>query len=57
MNQLTTTNNQFTLEETLMEKVFEASGYKLTIVTPMIVNLISLLKKYLKVWDIKALNH
>ena len=34
MKQLTTTNNQFTLEETLMEKVFEASGYKLTIVTP-----------------------
>ena len=34
MNQLTTTNNQFKLEESLMEKVFEASGYKLTIVTP-----------------------
>ena len=34
MNQLTTTTNNFTLEETLMEKVFEASGYKLTIVTP-----------------------
>ena len=34
MKQLTATNNQFTLEESLMEKVFEASGYKLTIVTP-----------------------
>ena len=34
MKQLTTTNNQFTLEETLMEKVFEASGYQFTIVTP-----------------------
>ena len=34
MNQLTTTNNQFKLEESLMQKVFEASGYKLTIVTP-----------------------
>ena len=33
MNQLTTTNN-FTLEETLMEKVFEASGYQFTIITP-----------------------
>ena len=34
MNQLTTTTNNFTLEETLMEKVFEASGYQFTIVTP-----------------------
>ena len=34
MNQLTTTNNQFTLEDSLMEKVLETSGYKLTIVTP-----------------------
>ena len=34
MNQITTTNNQFKLEETLMEKVFEASGYQFTIVTP-----------------------
>ena len=33
MNQLTTTNN-FTLEETLMEKVFEAFGYQFTIITP-----------------------
>ena len=30
---LTTTNN-FKLEESLMQKVFESSGYKLTIVTP-----------------------
>ena len=30
---LTTTNN-FKLEESLMEKVFESSGYKLTIITP-----------------------
>ena len=34
MKQLTATNNQFTLEETLMEKVFEASGYQFTIITP-----------------------
>ena len=34
MNQLTTTNNQFTLEETLMEKVFEAFDYQFTIITP-----------------------
>ena len=34
MNQLTTTTNQFTLEESLMEKVLEASGYQFTIVTP-----------------------
>ena len=34
MNQLTTTNNQFKLEESLMEKVFEASGYQFTIITP-----------------------
>ena len=34
MNQLTTTNNQFALEETLMEKVFEAFGYQFTIITP-----------------------
>ena len=34
MNQLTTTTNNFTLEETLMEKVFEASGYNFTIITP-----------------------
>ena len=27
-------NNQFKLEETLMQKVFEASGYQFTIVTP-----------------------
>ena len=33
MNQLTTTNNQFTVE-TLMQKVFEASGYQFTIITP-----------------------
>ncbi|MDP6595593.1 MAG: hypothetical protein QGI86_06850 [Candidatus Poribacteria bacterium] len=33
MNQLTTTNN-FILEETLMQKVFEAFGYQFTIVTP-----------------------
>ena len=33
MNQLTTTN-QFKLEETLMQKVFEASGYQFTIITP-----------------------
>ena len=33
MNQLTTIN-QFTLEETLMQKVFEAYGYQFTIVTP-----------------------
>ena len=32
--QLTTTNNQFTLDESLMEKVFEACGYKFTIVRP-----------------------
>ena len=46
---LTTTNNQFKLEESLIQKVFEASGY-------MMVNLISLLKRYLKHWDIKILN-
>ena len=34
MNQLTTTNNQFKLEETLMQRVFEASGYQFTIITP-----------------------
>ena len=34
MKQLTTTNNQFTLEETLMEKVFEAFDYQFTIITP-----------------------
>ena len=34
MNQLTKTNNLFTLEETLMQKVFEASGYNFTIITP-----------------------
>ena len=34
MNQLTTTNNQFKLEEILMQKVFEAYGYQFTIVTP-----------------------
>ena len=33
MKQLTTTNN-FTLEETLMEKVFEAFDYQFTIITP-----------------------
>ncbi len=33
MNQLTTANN-FTLEESLMQKVFEASGYQFTIITP-----------------------
>ena len=33
MNQLTTTNN-FTLEETLMQKVFEAFDYQFTIITP-----------------------
>ena len=33
MNQLTTIN-QFTLEETLMQRVFEASGYQFTIITP-----------------------
>jgi hypothetical protein len=33
MKQLTTTNN-FTLEESLMQKVFEASGYQFTIITP-----------------------
>ena len=33
MNQLMTTN-QFKLEETLMQRVFEASGYQFTIVTP-----------------------
>jgi len=33
-NQLTTTNNQFKLEETLMQKVFESSGYQFTIITP-----------------------
>ena len=33
MNQLMTTN-QFKLEETLMQRVFEACGYKFTIVTP-----------------------
>ena len=33
MNQLTTTNNQFTVE-TLMQKVFEASGYQFTIIIP-----------------------
>ena len=33
-NQLTTTNNKFKLEESLMQKVFEASGYQFTIVTP-----------------------
>jgi len=32
MNQLTTTN-QFKLEETLMQRVFEVSGYQFTIVT------------------------
>ena len=36
MNQLATTNNLFTLEETLMQKIFEASGYQFTIVTPNI---------------------
>ena len=30
---LTTTNN-FKLEETLMQKVFESSGYNFTIITP-----------------------
>ena len=34
MNQLTKTNNNFTLEETLMQRVFEASGYNFTIITP-----------------------
>ena len=34
MNQLTTTNNQFTLDESLMEQVFEACGYKFTVVRP-----------------------
>ena len=34
MKQLTATNNQFTLEETLMEKVFEAFDYQFTIITP-----------------------
>ena len=34
MNQLTTTTNNFTLEETLMQKIFEASGYQFTIITP-----------------------
>ena len=35
MNQLTkTNNNNFTLEETLMQRVFEASGYNFTIITP-----------------------
>ena len=34
MNQLTTTINNFTLEETLMQRVFEASGYQFTIITP-----------------------
>ena len=33
MNQLTTTN-QFKLEETLMQRVFESFGYQFTIVTP-----------------------
>ena len=33
MNQLTTTN-QFKLEETLMQKVLEASGYQFTIINP-----------------------
>ena len=33
MNQLTTTN-QFKLEETLMQRVFEASDYQFTIITP-----------------------
>ena len=32
--QLTTTNNQFTLETSIMEQVFEACGYKFTIVRP-----------------------
>ena len=32
--QLTTTNNQFTLDESLMEKVFEACGYHFTVITP-----------------------
>ena len=34
MKQLTVTNNQFALEETLMQKVFESSGYQFTIITP-----------------------
>ena len=35
MNQLTKmNNNNFTLEETLMQRVFEASGYNFTIITP-----------------------
>jgi len=34
MNQLTTTNKHFTLEESLMERVFEASGYQFIIITP-----------------------
>ena len=33
MNQLTTTNNKFKLEESLMQKVFEAFGYQFTIIT------------------------
>ena len=32
MNQLTKTNNQFTLDETLMEQVFKYCGYQFTIV-------------------------
>ena len=34
MNQLTTTNNQFTLDESLMERVFESCGYKFSIIRP-----------------------
>ena len=34
MSQLATTNNLFTLEETFMRKIFEASGYQFTLVTP-----------------------
>ena len=33
MKQLTTTNNQFKLEESLMERIFESCGYRFTIIT------------------------
>ena len=34
MKQLTKTTNQFKLEESLMQRVFESSGYQFTIITP-----------------------